>query len=271
MPMRVLVVEDQPQARTRLVELVAAEPDVEVVGACATGLEAVHEIRAHGPDLVFLDLLLPELDGFSVMAELGSDMPLTICVSAYEEYAVRAFDLRVFDYILKPYSRDRLRASLAAARRRLEEGREELLARQVASLVTGSADAAPPAADRLVVRSAGRVVIVPLDELEAVESQGNYVRLHTTERAFLVRETLSAVEERLGAGRFCRAHRRWLVNVAHVRELSVRPGCDPELVLRGGRHLRVGRAFRAQVVERWRATGPSRDVLPASPGSSGSA
>ncbi len=265
--MRVLVVEDQPLARTHLVELLAAEPDVEVIGACATGVDAVREIRHHSPDLVLLDIRLQRLDGFGVMAELGDDMPLTICVSDDDELAVKAFEVRAFDYLLKPVGRDRLSAALAAARRRLEEGRDELLARQFASLVTGGE--ASPTAERLVVRSAGRVLLVELDELDAVESDGNYVRLHTTERAYLVRETLSAIEGRLSGDRFCRVHRRWLVNLSHVRELVTRPGGEPALVMRDGRHLRVGRAYRAKVLDRWQATGPSRDALRASPGSSG--
>jgi two-component system LytT family response regulator len=266
--MRVLVVEDQPLARTRLVDLVRAEPDIEVVAACGTGREAVDEIRRQAPDVVLLDLQLEDLDGFGVLAEVGDAMPLTIFVTAYDEYALRAFEVHAFDYLLKPFGRERLRAALAAARQHLAEGREEQLARRFASLVAGVADPRRPKG-RLVVRSGGRMVVVPLDELEAVESEGNYVRLHVGGRVHLVRETLSAVEARLGGERFCRVHRCWLVNLGHVEALVARPGGEPELLMRAGHRLRVGRAYRGQVMERWRARGPSRDALRASPGSSG--
>jgi two-component system, LytTR family, response regulator len=234
-----------------MVELLQAEPDLEVVAVCQSGVEAVDEIRRLAPDLVLLDLQLEDLDGFGVIAAVGADMPLTIFVTAYDEYALRAFEVHAFDYLLKPFGRDRLRAALAAVRERLAEGLEEELARRFRSLAEAADQRASPA-DRLVVRVGGRVVLIPLDELEAVESEGNYVRLHTTERAYLVRETMSAIQARLGAECFCRVHRSWLANLTHVRDAVVRPGLEPELRMRNGRVLKVGRAYRAQVTERMR-------------------
>src|SRR6185503_674628 len=132
---RTLVVEDQPIARDRLVELLHSEPDVEVVGAAETGLDAVDAIRRLSPDLVFLDLQIPDLDGFGVISEIGQAMPLTIFVTAYDEYALRAFDVHAFDYLLKPFGRERFQEALGRARARLAEGREEQLARRLVSLV----------------------------------------------------------------------------------------------------------------------------------------
>ncbi len=156
---RTLVVEDQPIARDRLVELLQSEPDVEVVGAADTGLDAVEAIRRLSPDLVFLDLQIPDLDGFGVIAEVGHAMPLTIFVTAYDEYALRAFDVHAFDYLLKPFGRERFQEALARARARLAEGREEQLARRLVSLVQ-DVGGPKPLPDRLMVKSGGRVVFL---------------------------------------------------------------------------------------------------------------
>jgi two-component system LytT family response regulator len=248
-PIRTLVVEDQPIARDRLVELLRDEPDVEVVAAAETGPEAVEAIRRLSPDLVFLDLQIPHLDGFGVIAEMGHAMPLTIFVTAHDEYALRAFDVHAFDYLLKPFGRERLQEALARARARLAEGREEQLARRLVSLVQ-DVGGAKPMPDRLMVKSGGRVVFLPLDELDAAESEGNYVRLHAGGRVHVVRETMASIETRLGHDRFCRVHRGWIVNLDRVRELNVRANGEHELVTHEGRTYRVGRAYREAVQTR---------------------
>ena len=246
---RTLVVEDQPIARDRLVELLRSEPDVEVVGVADTGPDAVEAIRRLSPDLVFLDLQIPELDGFGVIAEVGHAMPLTICVTAFDEYALRAFDVHAFDYLLKPFGRERLLEAMARARVRLAEGREEQLARRLVSLVQ-DVGGPRPLPDRLMVKSSGRVVFLLLDELDAAESEGNYVRLHAGARVHLVRETMASIEARLGQDRFCRIHRGWIVNLDRVRELHVRANGEHELVTHEGRTYRVGRAYREAVQAR---------------------
>src|SRR6187399_324570 len=173
MRIRTVVVEDQLLARERLVEMLAGETDVDVVASCGSGVEAVSAIREHGPDLVLLDLQMPDLDGFGVVSEVGSAMPLTIFVTAYDEFALKAFEVHAFDYLLKPFGRERLQQALARARARLAEGREEQLARRLVSLVQDvGGPKAPP--DRLMVKSGGRVVFLTLEELDAVESEGNY-------------------------------------------------------------------------------------------------
>jgi two-component system, LytTR family, response regulator len=248
-PIRTLVVEDQPIARDRLVELLRSEPDIEVVGSADTGLDAVDAIRRLSPDLVFLDLQIPDLDGFGVISEVGHAMPLTIFVTAYDEYALRAFDVHAFDYLLKPFGRERFLQALTRARARLAEGREEQLARRLVSLVQ-DVGGPRPLPDRLMVKAGGRVVFLALEELDAVESEGNYVRLHAGARVHLVRETMASIELRLGHDRFCRIHRGWIVNLDRVRELHVRANGEHELVTHEGRSYRVGRAYRDAVQER---------------------
>jgi two-component system, LytTR family, response regulator len=248
---RTVVVEDQALARERLVELLSEEIDVEVIAACGSGADAIASIRALAPDLVLLDLQMPDLDGFDVVSQVGSAMPLTIFVTAYDEFALRAFEVHAFDYLLKPFGRERLQQALARARAHLAERREEQLARRFVSLVGDATPDAPPrVSDRLAVKSGGRVVLLPVSELDAIESEGNYVRLHTAGRAHLVRETMANIEGRLAGHRFCRVHRGWIVNLDRVQELVSRSTSDPELVMRDGRRIRVGRAYRHSVERR---------------------
>jgi two-component system LytT family response regulator len=246
---RTVVVEDHTVARERLVEMLGAEPDVDVVASCASGNEAVAAIRKFLPNLVLLDLQMPDLDGFGIIAALGDAMPLTIFVTAYDEYALKAFEVHAFDYLLKPFGRDRFQRAVARARTRLSEGLEEQLARRFVSLVA-DAGSSPGAGGRLMVKSGGRVMLLPLDELDAIESEGNYVRLHTGGRSYLVRDTMAGIEARLESDRFCRIHRGWIVNLDRVREVATRPNGEHELVMRDGRRIRVGRAYREAVQAR---------------------
>ncbi len=246
---RTVVVEDHIGARERLVEMLGAEPDIDVVASCGSGNEAVAAIRKFVPNLVLLDLQMPDLDGFGIIAALGDAMPLTIFVTAYDEYALKAFDVHAFDYLLKPFGRDRFHQAVARARTRLSEGLQEQLARRFVSLVH-DAGHSPAASGRLMVKSGGRVMLLPLDELDAIESEGNYVRLHAGGRSYLVRDTMAGIEARLGSDRFCRIHRGWIVNLDRVREVATRPNGEHELVMRDGRRIRVGRAYREVVQAR---------------------
>jgi two-component system, LytTR family, response regulator len=250
---RTVVVEDQPVARERLIEMLGDEPDIDVVASCGTGSEAVVAIRRYVPNLVLLDLQMPDLDGFEIIAALGDAMPLTIFVTAYDEYALRAFEVHAFDYLLKPFGRERFQEAMARARTRLSEGLEEHLARRFVSLVHDAGNA-PASSGRLMVKSGGRMMLLALDELDAVESEGNYVRLHVGGRSNLVRDTLAGIEARLGSDRFCRIHRGWIVNLDRVKEVATRANGEHELLLRDGRRLRVGRAYRDAVYARLRGT-----------------
>jgi len=179
-------------------------------------------------------------------------MPLTIFVTAYDEFALRAFEVHAFDYLLKPFGRDRFLQALGRARAHLAEKQDEQLARRFVSLVehAGASDVPSPVPDRLMVKSGGRVVLLPLDELDAVESAGNYVRLYSGSQAHLVRETMANLEGRLPPDRFCRIHRTWIVNLARVKMTAMRPSGEPELVMLDGRRFRVGRAYRDSVMAR---------------------
>jgi two-component system LytT family response regulator len=241
---RVLVADDQPMARERLVSLLAAEPGVEVAGTAATGAEAVDVIRQAAPDLVFLDLQMPGMDGFKVVEEIGVDrMPPTVFVTAYDEYAVRAFEVQALDYLLKPFGRQRFQSALARARKHLERERQGEMAGRLAELLrTGRSP--EPGSERLLVKSGGRVSFVDVDSIDWVEAEGNYVRLHAGAQLHLMRETMTALIERIGSRRFFRIHRSRIVNISRVKELLIAGGGDYQVVLWDGTRLGLSRLYR---------------------------
>lgn len=248
---RALVVDDQPLARERLVQLLRAAPDVEIVGVCATGLEAVASIERDAPDVVFLDLQMPELDGLAVVERVGpSRMPLTVFVTAHDDYAVQAFEAQALDYLLKPFARPRFERALDRARDAIARRRDAAAATALSQLVARLRQPGPPVPSRLVVKSGGRVSFVERDAIDWVEAEGNYCRLHVGAEAFLVRETMHALLGQLGADRFARVHRSAIVQLTRVRELRIAGGGDYDAVLVSGERVPVSRAYRDALQER---------------------
>lgn len=238
---RVLVADDQPMARERLVSLLAAEPGIELAGTAASGPEAVACIRTQSPDLVFLDLQMPGMDGFSVIETIGVDrMPPTVFVTAHDEYAVRAFEVQAIDYLLKPFGRHRFQSALARAKQYLERERQGEMAGRLAELLeTGRRPG-----ERLLVKSGGRVSFIDVDSIDWVEAEGNYVRLHVGGQLHLMRETMNGLIEKLGPQKFFRIHRSRIVNIARVKELLIAGGGDYQVVLLDGTKLGLSRLYR---------------------------
>ncbi len=244
MTLRTLIVDDEPLARERLRTLLAAEPDVVLAGECGNGREAADAIRRHGPDLVFLDVQMPGWNGFEVIREVGvARMPAVVFVTAYDEYALGAFDVHAVDYLLKPFDAARFREALRRARARAVGGDG---AGRMAALV-GDGSPPPGRAERLAVKSAGGISFVRVDELDYAEACGNYVRLHCGAARHLIRETMSALEARLDPTRFARVHRSALVNLERVKELHPLFHGDWEIVLAGGARLTLTRHHREHV------------------------
>jgi two-component system, LytTR family, response regulator len=241
---RVLVADDQPMARERLVSLLAAEPGIEVAATAATGPETVDSIRQSAPDLVFLDLQMPGMDGFKVIEEIGVErMPPTVFVTAYDEYAVRAFEVQALDYLLKPFGRHRFQSALARARKHLERDRQGDLAQRLSELLR-SGRTSPAATERLLVKSGGRVAFVDIDAIDWVEAEGNYVRIHCGAQVHLMRDTMNSLISRIGERRFFRIHRSRIVNVSRVKELIIAGGGDYQVVLWDGTQLGLSRLYR---------------------------
>ena len=264
---RVLIVDDEPLARAGLRGLLADDPEVAVVGECANGREAMAAIRAHAPDLVLLDVQMPEVDGFAVVREVGaSQMPVVVFVTAFDQYALRAFEARALDYLLKPFSDERFRQALERAKEQVRQRRLGALSGQLAALLglPGPPDAtvpttAPLAASppqpvaRLEVRLGGRQIFVAVAEIDWIEASDYYVRLHAAGRSHLLRETMQELEARLDPRRFVRVHRAALVAVDRVSELRTDATGRPLLVLRDGTRLPVSRGRREQVERALRA------------------
>jgi two-component system LytT family response regulator len=249
---RTVVADDEPMARERLVSLLAQQPDIDVVATCASGPETVTAIRAHRPDLVFLDMQMPELDGLGVIDAVRAErMPSVVFVTAYDEFALRAFEVHALDYLLKPFGRERFEQTLARARQYLDGKRAGELASRLLALVD---DVGPGRSrtERLLVKSGARVLFVEAAQVDWVEAEGNYVRLHAGGESHLVRDTMQAMERRLGSSCFVRVHRSRLVNLARVRELRLLAGGEYEIVLSSGAALGVGRLYREQLQERMR-------------------
>ncbi|MFL5617353.1 MAG: LytR/AlgR family response regulator transcription factor [Gemmatimonadaceae bacterium] len=260
-PITVLVADDEPLARRRLLRLLRAEPGIEVVAECKGGRSAVEQILARTPDLVFLDIQMPDLDGFGVIAEVGAErMPAVVFVTAYDQYALRAFDVHAFDYLLKPFEGERFHAALARVRAYLSATRrdgypgEEQLRRLLTEVLGRETEATPkpasPFFERVAVKSDGGTRILQIADVDWFETDGNYLRVHVGKSTYLIRSTANRLQEELDPARFARIHRRFLVNVDRVVGLEPWFGGDAVVLLRDGTKLRLSRNFREEFLGR---------------------
>jgi two-component system, LytTR family, response regulator len=242
---RAVIVDDEPPARRRIRALLAGELDVEVIAECRDGREALTVIAAAQPDLVFLDVQMPEVDGLAVARGVGrnagGELPLVVFTTAHSQFAVPAFDVDAVDYLLKPFDPDRFRAAVARARERLGE------IRRGADLPAPAVPAPGTYLDRLPVRMGTRICLVPVEEIEYCEAEANYVRVHTGGQSYLVRETLAGMEAKLDPARFLRIHRSLVVQVARVESLEPLFHGDYLVRLRSGARLTSGRTYRARL------------------------
>ncbi len=259
--------DDEPLARRRVVDLLAAEPDVELVATAGNGPEAVAAIRATRPDVVFLDVQMPGGTGFDVVREVGpAAMPFTVFVTAYDQHALRAFDAAAIDYLVKPFADARFRAALARARQRVHlaavgQLADQLLAAVQAARAGLTSDPTPPARaslpappagpaylERIAVETRGRVRVVPVARILYITASGPYAELHTAERAHLIREQMQTLEERLDPAQFLRVHRSAIVRIDLVETLVRHPSGEYTVHLKGGGQLRASRR-RAELLE----------------------
>ena len=248
---RTFIVDDEPPARRRLVELLEREPDIEVAGAFGDGSEARAAIAREKPELLFLDVQMPGLDGFELLDRIDSEpKPILVFVTAYDSYALKAFEVRALDYLLKPFSDERFEAALARARERVRSRQREALGESVLALVGSSQR--QNYVSRLVVRNRGQVLFLDVSDVEWIEAAGVYATIHEGGREHLVRESLTAIEARLDPARFARIHRSAIVALDRVSELRLddRGGC--RVVLRDGTLLPLSRRQREVLEERLR-------------------
>ena len=250
-PLRTLIVDDEPLARERMRSLLGTEEDVEIIGEAKDGLEAVDAILTQSPDLVFLDVHMPKLDGFEVIQTVGPErMPAVVFVTAYDQHALRAFEVQALDYLLKPFDSDRFQGALKRARRQVDSQETGDISRRLLALVRDLKTDRPAKTDRLVVKSGGRLFFLRADEIDWIEAAGNYVRLHLGTEAHLLRETMNSIEARLNPEIFFRIHRSHIVNIERVKELQ--PWFNGEYVvfLRNGTRLTLSRGYREKLQDR---------------------
>jgi two-component system LytT family response regulator len=248
MMMRALIVDDEALARVALLRLLKNERDISVAGQCGDGESAVQFIHQTRPDLVFLDVQMPEMDGFEVVEAIGIEqMPVTIVVTAFDRYAIRAFDANAVDYLLKPFAPDRLSRALARARDRCLGRQDKEAAQRFFSLLGSRYQS--DYAQRLTVASSGRILFVPVTDIDWIQAEGNYARLHVARRVYDVRETLQALTEKLDPREFIRIHRSTIVNMRRIREVQPWFQGSHIVVLHSGEELRMSR-YQRDAVER---------------------
>lgn len=231
---RALVVDDEPLARSSITVLLRLDPEIDVVGECGSGMEALSEIRNQKPDLVFLDVQMPECDGFDVLELLGGNLPSAIVfVTAYDQYALRAFEAGALDYLLKPFDNDRFGRALSRAKKRIAQ------AKQVSTR-----------AERLAIKSYGQIAFLKISEIDWIEAADYYACLHVAGKTHLLRRSLTELEQDLDVQTFCRIHRSTIVNLDRVRGLELGEDGEHEVLLENGARLRLSRRYRKELQSR---------------------
>jgi len=246
---RTIIADDENLARKKLRLLLSSESGVNVVAECSDGRQTVAAAQTHHPDLLLLDIQMPDLDGFEVIEQLSSvELPVVIFTTAYDQYAIRAFEAHALDYLLKPFNQDRLQRALERVKIELLKTHEQSVKARILDLL-GKAKRETPQLDRLVIRTAGRVVFLELDEVDWIEAAANYVKLHVGKESFLLREGIGHFSAKLDPERFVRIHRSSIVNVRRIRELQPCDSGEYIAVLRDGRELSCSRGCRPQLLK----------------------
>jgi two-component system LytT family response regulator len=228
---RTLIVDDEPLARSNLSVLLRLDPEIEIIGECGSGAEALAQIRSAKPDLVFLDVQMPECDGFDVLELLGKDLPpAVVFVTAYDQYAVRAFEAGALDYLLKPFDNDRFFRALQRAKERLVSGKNQ-----------------PEKLERVAIKSVGQVAFVKISEIDWIEAADYYACLHVGPRTHLLRRSMAELEQDLDPSVFCRIHRSTIVNLNRVQSLKLSEDGEYKVVLGNGTRLRLSRRYSKQL------------------------
>ncbi len=253
---RTLIVDDEPAAREGIRVLLREDPDIEIMGECADGDSAARLMREDPPDLVLLDVQMPGRDGFDLLRDVGPDqLPAVVFVTAYDQYALRAFEVHAVDYLLKPFDDDRFRQALGRAKLQIRQGRTEHLRERLLALLRdapgGPAPGAPPSEPgtggylrRLAIKAAGRVTILGVKDIDWIEAEGDYVRVHVGKVWHLLRETMKHLETQFDPARFVRIHRSTIVNIERIRELQPYSRGEYAVLLHDGTSLKLSRRYK---------------------------
>jgi two-component system, LytTR family, response regulator len=250
MKVRTLIADDEELGRERLVRLLTAQPEIELVAQCGDGAQAVGAIQEHKPDLIFLDIQMPELDGFAVLDAINVDpMPVIVFVTAHDKFALKAFEVHAVDYLLKPFDRERFQSALNRALEQVkhrERGNTEQSEAQTAALAEALSPPSKPI-ERLAIKSDGKITLVKTSEISWLQAAHNYVEIHEDKKTHLLRGTITAIETRLPAEKFVRISRSVIVNVDRVKELQPQFYGDYTVTLHDGTKLTLSRRYRSKL------------------------
>jgi two-component system LytT family response regulator len=248
-PIRVLLVDDEPLAREMIREMLKDDSNAEVVAECINGREAIEAIQEHNPDLIFLDVQMPEIGGFEVLEALKSvHMPHVIFVTAYDQYAVRAFEVHALDYLLKPFDRERFESAWRRASEHILATRNGAMDQRILAILE-ELKAGSKYLERLVIKSGGRVFFLDTDDIDWIEAEGNYVSVHTGKKSHLLRETISSLEAQLDPKKFLRIHRSSIVKIDRIKELQPWFHGEYRVILLDGTQLTLSRNYRENLQE----------------------
>jgi two-component system LytT family response regulator len=243
MSIRTLIVDDEKLARDKLRRLLGKESDIDIIGECSCGTDTVEFINQKDPELVFLDIQMPELNGFEVLGKIKPEkMPTIVFVTAYDQYALDAFNVHALDYLTKPFDQDRLQTALGKVRNQLESSRQGVMDERLLSLLQAlRAEKEYP--DRLVLKSSGKIYFVKTADVDWVEAAGNYVKIHAARKSHMLRETMTGIEKKLPPDKFLRIHRSSLVNIDSIRELNPLFSGDYLVTLQDDTELTLSRNY----------------------------
>lgn len=252
-PISTIIVDDEPLARRNIRLLLKDNPEIEILGEAGSGQDALALIRKHSPDLVFLDIQMPEMDGFGVLENIdAARLPVIVFVTAFDQYALKAFEYHALDYLLKPFDDCRFAKALAQAKAQVEQRElKDLSARLVALLENRehrpAEESRPKYLTRLLIKSAGRVFFLKTDEIDYVQAEDYYVKLHVGRKGHLLRETMNEMEAKLDPSKFLRIHRSSIVNIERIRELQQHFNGEYIVLLHDGTELKLSRSRREQL------------------------
>lgn len=246
-PIRAVIVDDEPLGRTVIREMLRGDAEIVLVGECGNGHEAIELLNQSPPDLLFLDVQMPEVDGFDVLNALD-ELPLVVFVTAYDQYAVRAFDVHAVDYLLKPFDRERFSRAVQRAKEQLRRAQQHAVNERILALLEAQ-KAQTRCLERLVIKNNGRVFLLKTADVDWIEAEGNYVKLHVGSVTHLLRETLTNLEAQLDPQRFARIHRSQLVNLDRIRELQPWSHGEFQVILHDNTQLTLSRSYRERLHE----------------------
>lgn len=243
----VIIIDDEPLARERIRELLKVDGEIEITAECKDGKEAAEKINKHKPDLIFLDIQMPKMNGFDVITKLEK-IPAIIFVTAYDEYAIKAFEINAMDYLLKPFDKERFHTALSRAKDSLSND-TPVLNEKIASLLSGLEKQKDNFVERFVIKSGGRIYFVNASEVDWFEADGNYIKLHAGSKTELIRETIKNLEEKLSPEHFLRVHRSAIVKIESIKELVNWFSGEYKIKLKNGDEVQTGKKYKENINE----------------------